>query len=94
MSKLVLTEEERKSATFLEWDDEALGKAVKAIALICNDDYGKDALKVTGAAVFLVAEAVRNKANLMTLDVKGASEGEQQFGDWKIVVERTDSLPK
>lgn len=87
MAKLILTEEERRSPTFLEWDDVALGRAVKAVASICNDDHGKHALKATGAGVFLVAEAVRSGATELTLSLKGANDGSRDLGDWKITIE-------
>lgn len=89
MAELILTEAERFSLNFLEWDDAALGKAVKQVAIICNDTEGKHALKVTGAGVFLISEAVRNGAAELTLNIQGAVNGHQELGDWKITIEKS-----
>lgn len=40
MAELTLTEEERRSPTFLEWDNESLGLAVRKIAVMLNDGHG------------------------------------------------------
>jgi len=87
MAKLILTEEERRSPTFLEWDDVSLGRAAKAIASICDDDHGKHALKATGAAVFLVSEAIRSGATELTVNLEGATDGKRDLGNWKITIE-------
>lgn len=88
MAELILTEEEKTSATFLEWDNESLGNAVKAVAAICNDNHGEHALKVTGAAVFLVSDAVRNDADVLTVKLSGVTSSGHDLGDWKITIER------
>ncbi len=89
MAELILTEEEKRSATFLEWDDVSLGRAVKAVAEICNDDHGKHALKATGAAVFLVSEAVRSGATELIVNLEGATDGSCDLGNWKITIQST-----
>ena len=33
MAELILNQEEKDTSTYLEWSDEALGKAVKKLAL-------------------------------------------------------------
>ena len=89
MAKLVLTDEEKHSLTFLEWDDVSLGQAVKAVAEICNDDHGKHALKATGAAVFLISEAIRSGATELTVNLEGATDGKTELGNWKITIQST-----
>jgi len=89
--KLILTDEEKHSLTFLEWDEISLGKAVKQIAYICNDQHGKDALKATGAAVFLISEAIRSGATEFIVDLKGATDGKRDLGNWKITIEKQNS---
>jgi hypothetical protein len=88
MAELIMTDEEKHSKKFLEWDDASLGRAVKMVALICDDDNGKDAIKATGAAVFLISEAIRSGATELTIDLKGASNSEKNLGDWKITMEK------
>ena len=89
MAKLILTNEEKQSETFLEWDDASLGRAVKAVAEICNDDHGKHALKATGAGVFLVSEAIRSGATELTISLEGATDGSRDLGNWKITIQST-----
>jgi hypothetical protein len=87
MAKLILTEKEKQSP-FLEWDDVALGRAVKAVASVCGDDNGRHAIKATGAAVFLIAEAVRSGATDLEINLIGASDGAQSLGNWRISIEQ------
>lgn len=84
MAELILTDHEKKTATFLEWNDEALGRAVKAVASILNDKHGKAAAKATGAAVFLISEGLAAGADEITVRVEGATDGKQDFGDWTV----------
>lgn len=41
MVELITTPEEEAASSYLDWDDEALGKLVKAIALTIDDINGK-----------------------------------------------------
>lgn len=88
MAELNMTEEERRTP-FIEWDNESLGKAVKRMALIFAEDrQGERSLTVTGAAVFLISEAVRNNSIEMIIELENAQEGEKNLGNWKIKFER------
>lgn len=88
MAELIITEEERRTLTFLEWDDAALGKAVKKIAIMIADkDGGRDTLPVTAAGVFLISRAVALNTDGLTLVIEGATNPEP-LGDWKIVITR------
>ena len=88
MAKLIMTEEERRSQTFLEWDDASLGVLTKRMAQIMGDDHGRDASAVTGAAVFLIANAVDNGAAVFEVGIEGAVDGDRQLGNWKITIEK------
>jgi hypothetical protein len=90
MAKLILTDEERVTQTFLEWDEVTLGKAVKAVASICADNHGASGLKATGAAIFLISEAIKANSHCMTVDLTGATDGESDLGNWKVTIERQD----
>ena len=87
MAELILTEAEKRTINFLDWDDATLGKAVKKAAMIIGDTEGRDALTVTAAAVFLVAEAVRSGSTKTTIELKGAWQGDVALGDWVITLE-------
>lgn len=88
MAELILTEHEKQTLTYLEWDDAALGKAVKVIATIFEDNDGRTSLKATGAAIFLICEAIRNNSMEMNVDLEGAVSGDEQLGDWNIKLTR------
>ena len=90
MATLKITDEERQAATYLEWSDEAIGKACKQVAEILRDGSGEMAMKSTGAAVFLIAVAYDVGAGISEFTIQGAHQGVKQFGDWKITVERID----
>lgn len=88
MAELILTDHEKQTATYLEWDDAALGRACKKIALLFNDDDGKRAMKHTEAAVFLISEAVASNATETTIELEDATDPEP-LGNWRITLERT-----
>jgi len=91
MAELILTEEEKRQLTYLEWDDAALGKACKKIAIILSDENGKRSIKHMGAAVFLISEAVRANSYTTTIEIDGATNPEP-LGDWKITLQRIDNV--
>lgn len=86
MAKLILTEAEKKAATYLEWDDAALGKAVKKLALSIRDSRGEDSLAQTACATMLVCKAADMNAQTMKMELSGVTDGEKQVGDWQLIV--------
>lgn len=90
MAELTLTEEERRSPTFLEWDNESLGLAVRKIAVMLNDGHGGRSIKATAAAVFLIEESISMGSecpdDLMTVSIDGATSGGKSLGGWDVVV--------
>lgn len=90
MAELVITDEERDAASYLSWSDEAIGKACKQVAEILRDGSGELSLKATGASVFLIAVCDAVKSDRSVLECRGAFQGEKEFGDWRITVERID----
>lgn len=75
MAELVTTEEEEAAFSFLDWDDESLGKAVKAAAITIRNGFDrakKDEAQLTifSAAVLIInqlkkPEVVNNIAWLL-----------------------------
>jgi hypothetical protein len=88
MAELLTTDEENAAATYLEWDDAALGKAVKSAALLCTDHNGKHAIPYVGAAVFLISEAIRSGADNLTVSLDDASASGENLGDWVVTARR------
>ena len=88
MAKLILTETEKKAANYLEWSDDALGKAVKKLALGIADHKGGDAAAYTACATMLACMAADKNASTATMELLGVTDGEKNVGDWKIVISR------
>jgi hypothetical protein len=96
MAELVLSEQERRTP-FLLWDDENLGRAVKAAAMVNLEGSDPDKMpgytKVTlnACCVPLIAAAVSAGSNESTVTIRGAVDGDSHFGDWEVIVRRIGS---
>jgi hypothetical protein len=90
VSELILTDEEKASATFLEWDDASIGRAVKKFALTIKDAKGGDSIKSTAGALTLVTLASDAGAETTTIKLEGVTDGENPIGDWLITVKRIE----
>ncbi len=91
MAELVLTEEEKKMKTYLEWSNETLGKLVKTIGLLIKDDYGKDSAWMTMAAHLLVDLSRKTNSTDTTIKVEGCTNEGLAIGDWEINIKRLDT---
>ena len=93
MADLAMSEQERR-IPLMDWDNENLGKAVKAAATLlyeneCPDKLpGLTKLNVTTCALTLIAETAKQDCDIMEIIIKGASKRGVNLGDWKVVVER------
>lgn len=93
MAELIITEEERSTLTFLEWDDAALGKAVKSMACIIADkDGGRETMPVVAAGVLIISRAIEAGADTLVLKLEGASNPEP-LGDWEITIKQLAPPP-
>lgn len=90
MAELVMTDEERFSKPFLQWDSESLGNAVKRAALIIEDEKGDDTVTLTAGAVLIIDKLSSGGCAEGTITLEGASIGQKCLGDWKITLERLD----
>jgi len=84
MAELIISEEERRTASFLEWDNESLGRSVKKLALNFKDKDGKTSLKITSAAVILIAEAIQAGSEATDIELTDARKGDEHLGNWII----------
>ena len=87
MAKLILTQEEKDAATYLEWSDEALGKAVKKLALGINDHMGDLAATTMACATNLACTAHDANADTLKMELIGVTECDEARGNWKVTVE-------
>lgn len=88
MAELILTENEQQSANYLEWDDAALGKAVKKLALGIVDHKGDKALAYTACATMLACMAADKNAETTVVELLGVTDGGKGVGDWKLTINR------
>lgn len=91
MAELTITPEEAAAATYVEWSDEALGRAVKKIALFIQDRYGEDSINLMAVGALMVADVRKHGAKQLTLTLTGVEEDGRQLGDWTIVVKDASS---
>jgi len=94
MAKLTLTEEEKEAPTYLDWSDEALGKAVRMSALKLGDEYGSDSLALMSFAQVLASLADRANADVYTQKLGGVTHKDKPIGDWMIRIVRREYAPK
>jgi hypothetical protein len=92
MADLILTPEEEKAESFLDWDDASLGRAIKAGLFTLQDsaDNTEKLIAYTAAMVFTTMLAKQN-ADILSLNIQDTTWREIPQGDFLITVHR---IPK
>lgn len=93
MAELSTTEEEESSNSYLNWDDEGLGKLVKKKALELEDYLGDDTIDREAALIVLLSEVAEKDTDIGVMEVKGVRADGKSIGDWRITFERVDVDP-
>lgn len=94
MAKLILTEAEKKAATWAELDDEALGKVVKATMLkikhIKIKHTSEEPKKVVfmAAAIILCSAAAEANADTLKQTIEGLTVKGKPMGNWIVTIRR------
>jgi transcription elongation factor Elf1 len=89
MAQLILTEKEKKLATWLELDDESLGKFVKANILQVLTRSKEDlAVFTLSCATALCAIANEANAGKLELTLDNLKNKTNTFGNWKVTVKK------
>lgn len=93
MAELICTEEEKMAATYLEWDDAALGMAVKHLALTINDEFGGEAMRRAATALCCLTAQGSENCAAGSIELNGITDinedGEKvDLGDWLITIQR------
>lgn len=88
MAELILTDEEKAAATWLELPDETVGKLVKKIAADMPR-LAKETDKITSVAILLMLAGFSKEANSTktTYTLNGTTNKDTPTGDWRITVE-------
>ena len=90
MAELELTEEEQEEKSYLNWDDETLGKFVKKKAIELEDYYGENVTRQEAAVVTLLAEVIESETNMTVMEVEGVTQDGEDLGHWRITFEKVD----
>jgi len=86
MAELILTQEEKDTSTYLEWSDEALGKAVKKLALDLS--IGDDALSIQSMLILMVGVLNKYGADNAVLKLEDVTYKDSSIGNWKCTIEK------
>lgn len=89
MAKLILTEEEKAAATWMELDDATIGKLVKKTALGLMSLKDEQAhVWWWSAAILLCSMASDANADKFEQEILGLTHSGEERGNWRITVER------
>jgi len=88
MAELILTEQEKKGASYLDWSNDSLGKLVKMIGVLMNDEHGKESAWISMAAHLLVDLSRRTNSTDTTVTVSGCTKDDKPIGDWTINIKK------
>ncbi len=87
--ELILTEAEKKAATWSELDDATLGKVVKATMFkIEHTSNEQQKLTMFAAALLLCTMAAEANADTLKQTIEGLTVKGKPLGDWKITIKR------
>lgn len=90
MAELILTEEEEEKNSYLNWDDETLGKFVKKRAIELEDYYGENVTKRQAAVVVLLSDIIKTETNMAVMEVEDVTRKGESLGQWRITFEKID----
>lgn len=89
MAELILTETEKKTKSWLDLDDESLGKLVKAMLFKIKDTCEQEKKIFTlSAAIALCVIAHETNADNMKLTIENITSKGKGIGDWKVTIKR------
>ena len=89
MAELILTEAEKKTKSWLDLDDESLGKFVKAnIYTVFKHSKEELAIFPLACATALCSIAVEANADKLELTIDNLKNKTNDFGNWKVTIKR------
>lgn len=87
--ELILTEAEKKANTWLELDDDSVGKLVKATALNMKSvDTEWKRVGYWSAALMLCSLAAEANADTFSQELDNLTIKDKSFGKWKVTIQR------
>lgn len=92
MAKLITTAAEKAAASYLDWDDVAVGRLAKKVMLTCeklkDNKDGKRGMFLAGVELLLIQAAHEMNAGIFTMKINGHTHKEIPTGDWLITVKQ------
>lgn len=91
MAELILSDEDKAAARWLQMSDESVGRLVKYTQLVfLREDEEHERVWTWSAALLLCGIAHEARAGDMTLKIDGITleNGAVPIGDWEVVVRR------
>ena len=94
MAQLILTDEEKATAAWLDCSDESVGVVTKYMMTCLNNAAGRlkeERGKIEFASItqLLIGLCASSNAETTTVAVNGYTYKGEELGDWKITIERT-----
>ena len=89
MAELILTEKEKKAATWCELEDESIGKVIKVMmSTIKQASDEQEKFYFLSAAMILCAAAAKTNADKAVFTVEGLKNKDNDFGNWQVTIKR------
>ncbi len=87
--ELILTDKEKQAATWLELDDESVGRLVKVTMLgIVETSNEQGKLYFWAAALMICSAAAQANADTFKQTIDGLTIKGKKFGDWELRVKK------
>jgi len=93
MAELIITDEERQSKSYLDWDDAALGKCMRWASVEFDkrlEKDGRDQIKGLAVALLYISDMLRFNAQSLTVTANGLTYSGVPLGDLRLTLERLD----
>lgn len=85
--ELILTESEKAAATWLELDDESVGKLVKATMFkIKQFSDESEKIYLWSAALMLCSAVAETNAGKYEQTIEGLTVHDKPYGNWKLII--------
>jgi hypothetical protein len=89
MAQLILNEEEKKVASWLDMPDETLGQRVRQMFVNMNNLLTeRERFTIASFALHLACNAAKQNTATVTYEMKGVTFSEKGLGDWEVKVSK------
>lgn len=86
-----MSQEEKDMASYLDFDDESLGKFMKSIALMYQDKHGMDSGSITNCAIMICTLMHKLNADNTKFTLEGVTYDNKLLGDYVFTVKKKNN---